>query len=288
MNKKVTVSIVIPTYNHAHFLPRVLSSVYSQTWTSWEVLLIDNNSTDNTDEVLKPWLSDRVRLLKVSNYGAIAVSRNKGIKEASGEWVAFLDSDDWWTKNKLEITMRYAQCGADVLYHDLNIVSIDSHLRFWRRSKSRSLAKSAYEDMVSNGCALPNSSVVVKKAKLEAIGGLCEDPDLIGWEDFDTWLRLAKNGCSFIQVPGSHGYYWKGVGSVSNPKRTLANIDAFLVRHVSRNNNIPWWCSYSRAVAYNALKNKALVKENFVAAWRVCSDPINCLRIVCKWLVLRC
>jgi glycosyltransferase involved in cell wall biosynthesis len=280
------VSVVIPSYNHAHFLPRALQSVQRQSWTNWEVLVVDNHSTDNTDEVMQAWLGESVRLLKTHNNGVIAVSRNMGVLEARGEWIAFLDSDDWWTDDKLEISMRAALAGADVIYHDLTIVDSDRRPRAWKRSRSRNMPHPAYRDMINNGCPLPNSSVVLRKSRLDAIGGLCKEPELSGWEDFDTWLRLAKSGCRFVRVPGSHGFYWIGGGNVSNPRRTLANIDAFLARYVGNIGNTPWWCHYGRAVAYKALGRQECVGPSFGAAMRAHPGLLNYLRIVFKRLLL--
>jgi len=282
------VSVVIPSYNHAHFLPRALQSVQRQSWTKWEVLVVDNHSTDNTDEVMQAWLGKRVRLLKTHNNGVIAVSRNMGVREARGEWIAFLDSDDWWTDDKLEISMRAALAGADVVYHDLNMVGADLRPRAWKRARTRRVAYPAYQDMINDGNALTNSSVVLRKSRLSAIGCLSEERELIGWEDFDTWLRLAKSGCRFVLVPGSHGYYWIGGGNVSNPRRTLANIDAFLARYVETSGNTPWWCHYSRAVAYKALGHQERVGPCFGAAMRAHPGLLNYLRIIFKRLLLSC
>jgi teichuronic acid biosynthesis glycosyltransferase TuaG len=276
------VSVVIPSYNHAHFLPRALHSVQRQGWKNLEVLVVDNGSVDGTDDVLKAWQDERLRVLKVQNRGVIAVSRNKGIQEARGEWIAFLDSDDWWGKDKLQQSMNRALAGSDVVFHDLTMVGADGRVRAWRRSRSRKLPVHAYDDLVNNGCALPNSSVVVRKAALTRIGGICEEQKLVGWEDFDTWLRLAKAGNRFTRVPGSHGYYWVGGGSVSNPARTLDNVDAFIDRYVGEGSAIPWWCHYSRAVAYEALGRQECVGPCFDAAMRAHPGLLNYLRIICK------
>jgi len=120
---KSLVSVVIPTYNHARFLGRALQSVLDQTHFKWEVIVVDNYSTDNTDEVMAKFSDSRIRHLKIHNKGVIAVSRNMGVREAKGEWVAFLDSDDWWTKTKLEECLHRAHEAFDLVYHDLEIVS---------------------------------------------------------------------------------------------------------------------------------------------------------------------
>ena len=280
------VSVVIPSYNHAHFLSRALQSVQRQGWTNWEVLVVDNHSTDNTDEVMQAWVGDRMRLLKIRNDGLIAASRNMGVREARGEWIAFLDSDDWWTDDKLECSMRAALAGADVVYHDLTIVGADVRPWAWKRARSRTVPHPAYRDMIKNGSPLPNSSVVLRKSRIDAIGGLCEERELVGWEDFDAWLRLAKSGCRFERVLGSHGYYWVGGGNISNPRRTLANIDAFLERYVGNIGNTPWWCHYVRAGAYKALGKHECVHPSFSAALRAHPGLLNYLKIILKRLLL--
>lgn len=260
------VSIIVPTYNHAHFLARALNSIHRQTWKMWEVIVVDNHSTDNTDDVMKSWVGDRVRLLKIKNNGLIAASRNMGIRHARGNWVAFLDSDDWWKERKLERSMRVAMNGADVVYHDLAVVAVDEKVSLLRRATCRSLESTAYRDLFLNGNGLPNSSVLVKKEKILEIGLLSEDPDLVGWEDYDCWLRLARINCAFARAPGCNGYYWVGGGNVTNPKRSLDNINAFIKRYALLRDEIPWWCFFSMAVAYNKLGETQLASNNFFEA----------------------
>ena len=117
------ISIVIPTYNRSAELKRALKSVLSQTYKNFEVIVVDNNSIDNTDTMLKNLNDQRIRLLKINNNGIIAASRNMGINASNGEWIAFLDSDDWWHSNKLEKVIHYCSSGYDVCYHDLEIIN---------------------------------------------------------------------------------------------------------------------------------------------------------------------
>jgi glycosyltransferase involved in cell wall biosynthesis len=127
------VSVVIPTYNRANDLKRALASVVAQTWGNWEAVVVDNHSADNTREVVEAFREARIRLLSVHNEGVIAVSRNLGVANARGEFVAFLDSDDWWVPTKLERSMQALSRGADVVYHDLHIVRPG---RKWWHSKT--------------------------------------------------------------------------------------------------------------------------------------------------------
>ena len=119
MNTKSTplVSIVIPTYNHAKFISKALKSVIYQTYKNWEAIIIDNESVDETYKLVNDFNDSRIKYFKISNDGVIAKSRNLGIKEAKGDWIAFLDSDDWWTKDKLEVCISKIGKNTDLIYH---------------------------------------------------------------------------------------------------------------------------------------------------------------------------
>ena len=106
------ISIIIPTYNHAKYLGRALRSIVDQSFSSWEAIIIDNFSKDNTEDVVKSFPNNKIKYFRLNNNGVIAKSRNFGILKARGEWIAFLDSDDWWTKNKLQICYMniYIRC----------------------------------------------------------------------------------------------------------------------------------------------------------------------------------
>jgi len=98
-----TVSIIMPSYRTAKYITESISSVQRQTYTNWELIIVDDCSPDNTDEVIAPFLSDkRIRYLKNKVNSGAAVSRNRALREARGRWIAFLDSDDLWMPDKLE------------------------------------------------------------------------------------------------------------------------------------------------------------------------------------------
>ena len=214
------VSIVIPTYNSAPLLARALRSVLDQTYSNWEAFVIDNHSSDNTDAVVASFQDVRICLLKTHNQGVIAKSRNIGIRQATGQWIAFLDADDWWTPEKLERSVVVLKAGADVVYHDLRRAG---PRKSWSRRviRSRRLQQPVFHDLYWNGNGLLNSSVVVSRKLLCAVDELSENPALVGAEDFECWLRLARQSDDFVKLPGIYGYYWIGTGNTSNPKRAI-------------------------------------------------------------------
>jgi glycosyltransferase involved in cell wall biosynthesis len=99
------ISVIIPTYNSANYLPEAIESVLAQTYKNFEIVVIDDGSTDNTKEVVVPYL-DQIVFLETEN-GDPAKARNHGIRKSSGEYVAFLDADDIWCPDKLERQLAY-------------------------------------------------------------------------------------------------------------------------------------------------------------------------------------
>lgn len=206
-NLKPLFSVIIPTFNHAHFIGRCLDGVLSQTYQNWEAIVVNNFSTDNTVEVVESYNDPRIRLVNNANGGIIAVSRNKGISEAKGDLIAFLDSDDWWYPNKLEISLPYLG-DYDLIYHDLDIYT--NVQKSTGVAKGRILSGNIAKDLIINGNGIVNSSVVVKKEIVDLVGKITEDRNLIAVEDYDYWIRIAKATDRFKYIGQSLGGYWVG------------------------------------------------------------------------------
>lgn len=201
------ISVVIPSYNHAHFISRALTSLKEQIYTNWEAIIVDNHSEDSTDELVSQFSDPRISLLKIHNKGIIAASRNLGISVAQGDWIAFLDSDDWWTPDKLLLSIESINSGADLIYHDLKVVR-ETPSRFERdNARSRHLKKPVLMDLLLNDNAISNSSVIVRKSLLTQIGGLDENPLMAGAEDYNAWLRIARQTDRYDYIPRFLGFY---------------------------------------------------------------------------------
>lgn len=230
-------SIVIPTYNHGHFIKQCLESVLNQTYTHWEIIVVNNYSEDNTVEVVESLSDKRIRLINFSNAGIIAASRNKGIELANGDWICFLDSDDLFYPNKLEELLRSVM-NFDVIYHDLDIYS-DSKLMWKKKVKGRELKGNIEKDLIINGNALPCSSVAVRKDILNAVSGFSEDKSLFAVEDSDCWIRIARITSRFKYINKALGKYWVGNNtSVSvkqiNREQNLFNAHCYMLSEVEQ------------------------------------------------------
>ena len=254
------VSIIIPTYNRAEDLKRALQSVFDQTFTNWEVVVVDNHSVDDTDSLIKSFNNQKIKLFKIHNSGIISASRNLGLKHALGEYIAFLDSDDWWLPKKLEESIKYMMQGADIVYHDLFYVTKSDQRFNWRRVRGRKLKSPVFYDLLESGNALPNSSVVVRKKLLNEIKGLSEDKDMVSSEDYDAWLRIARISEKFQKIPNVLGFYWAGGGNVTNPDRTLKYITALEKLYIDTTPDLGvkgriFWLNYAKGRACFCLKD---------------------------------
>src|SRR3990167_9298210 len=122
MSQEVLISVVIPTYNHAKYLHIALESVIKQSFSNWEVIVVNNYSEDNTIDVVEAFQDQRIHLVNFRNHGVIGASRNEGLRHAHGEFVAFLDSDDIWYPEKLSHCLAVLHEGYDLVCHNENHV----------------------------------------------------------------------------------------------------------------------------------------------------------------------
>ena len=290
MESRGLISVVIPTYNRARDLERALRSVLAQTYTRWEAVVVDNHSSDDTDQVIQRLRDARIALHKINNNGVIAASRNMGIRSARGEFVAFLDSDDWWLPRKLEVSFEALENGADVVYHDLFSVTKPGQRLFWRKRRARDLQPPVFDDLLLNGNGVCNTSSVVRKTVLDAIGGLSEDRDLIGVEDYDAWLRIAKVTERFHRIPYTLGYYWSGGGNTTAPARSLRTLDALERRYARLLRNVDvngpgYGFHYAKGRTCYRAGSYALAKASLQ---RVCERRApHAIRLRCYWMLLR-
>ena len=204
--KSIKFSVVIPTYNRGNILGRCIDSILSQTYKNFEIIIIDNYSSDDTDVLLSKYDDDRIIIVKTHNDGIIAKSRNLGVRKASGDYISFLDSDDWWCNNKLaEVNDIINSSGADFIYHKL--CSMDKNGK--GKIMGTELLKSPFPFLMKYGNCLATSSVTIKRDILLKVGLMSEDRDLVGVEDADCWFNVARMpNVKFKFIAKCLGYYW--------------------------------------------------------------------------------
>jgi glycosyltransferase involved in cell wall biosynthesis len=217
------VSIVVPTFNHASFLKAAIDSICAQTYFHWQAIIVNNFSTDETIDIVNGFNDDRIRLLNFHNEGVIAASRNHGIQHATGEFVAFLDSDDLWYPEKLATSVSALQDGNDLVCHGELWVEESTRPRkmlYGPRSHA------TYNKLLYRGNCISTSATVVRRSVLVALNGFSERTDFVTAEDYDLWLRIAKLTRRIEFIPEVLGEFRRHSGNASNA--VLRNMSAEL------------------------------------------------------------
>ena len=198
------VSIIIPTYNRARFITRAIDSVLSQTYWNVEIIVVDDGSTDNTKNIVNSY-GKQVRYIYQENKGA-ASARNTGINESKGQYIAFLDSDDFYAKDNLEKKISFLEGNPQIgwIYSDWQYIDekgkyLDKgSLRFDYFNKK--LSGEIFEELFYKRNFIATDTVVVKRSVLEDIGFF--DPKIPSQEEYDLWLRMsAKYAVGYIDEP---------------------------------------------------------------------------------------
>ena len=255
------VSIIIPTFNRANCIEKAINSVLNQTYTNWELLIIDNYSNDQTEKIILSYNNPKIFFKKIKNNGVIAVSRNYGALHANGKYLAFLDSDDYWLPKKLEISLQYLEENFDFIYHDLYITTGSFFKNFLSGFyvRSRNIIKPAFSYMLKNGNPIVTSSVVLRKSLFNKINGFSEEVGLIAGEDFDAWLRFAKISENFKRIKVPLGFYSYTNGNLSSPGKTIIYLNRLKDLYFNENKNLPIWFNYSISRAF-------YLKSNYINA----------------------
>jgi len=189
------ISVIIPTYNRAHILPRALDSVLAQTQLPIEIIVVNDGSTDGTKSVLSNYPG-----LKIMDqqHSGVSAARNIGLEHTNGEWIAFLDSDDEWLPEKLEQQWA-AICNDDKLICHTEEIWIRNGQRVNPMKKHQKFGEYIYEKCLPL-CVISPSSVMIHRSVFHDVGLFDETLEVC--EDYDLWLRIcAKYSVLFIDEP---------------------------------------------------------------------------------------
>lgn len=193
-DKKVpTVSVIIPTYNRAHLISRAIQSVLKQTYKDFEVIVIDDGSTDNTEYIIKQFQDkdNRIRYIKHKKNKGGSAARNAGIKLSKGDYIAFQDSDDEWLSEKLEKQMKFfegAPSNVGVVYSGFWRIEGDTK-NYIPSSQVTEKEGNVHKELLK-GNFVTTQSIVIRKECFEKAGMF--DESLPRLQDWDLVLRLSK------------------------------------------------------------------------------------------------
>lgn len=207
------VSVLIPAYAAARFITATLDSIAAQTYRDFEIVVVDDGSPDDTKPVVDAWLAKSgipgVCVRRAN--GRIAAARNTGLDHAKGELIALLDHDDFWTPDKLAMTVAEfdAHPEAVLVGHHVDVVRNGEVLRTERRGPA---VADMYERLLFVGNAVSPSGATFRRDKAREVGGFRENPEFNTVEDYDFWMRLSRVGpfrfidkalASYTLIPGS-------------------------------------------------------------------------------------
>jgi glycosyltransferase involved in cell wall biosynthesis len=181
------VSVIIPTYNRAEKVVRAISSVLNQTFTDFEVIIIDDGSDDGTDEAVARLKGPIKYLVHSANLG-VSAARNTGIKHSNAPFIAFLDSDDHWLPDKLNVQMNFFETNS----HSVACQTEEIWIRNGRRVNPKKIHLKPSGDIFEPSlklCLVSPSAVMLRRSVLDEVGLF--DENLPACEDYDLWLRIA-------------------------------------------------------------------------------------------------
>jgi glycosyltransferase involved in cell wall biosynthesis len=205
------VSVIVPAYNAEKFVAETIESVQAQTYTHWELIIVDDGSTDQTADIIKEYVikDSRIQYWYQTN-GRQGKARNLAISKAKGIYLAFIDADDLWHPKKLEkqIEVFILNYNVDVIYTYGTSFVGDKSNTFKKFAFNKGLIdKKKQFDFLISGYSLPNLSVIVKRNSVIKVGGFDEDIRVQNAEDYQLWLRLADNGSQFYCLGEDLFYY---------------------------------------------------------------------------------
>lgn len=224
------ISIIMPAYNAENTIQLAISSVINQSFADWELLVVNDCSTDKTDEILRSFAKTDARIIVIENKDnqGVSMSRHNGVVASKGTWIAFLDSDDVWREDKLEKQLAVQKkTNASLLltgsaFMDNNGDPIDYYLHAPERLTYHDLLK---QNLLSNSSSLVKAELI---KKYESIGDQMH-------EDYATWLKIMRTGIDAYGVDEPLLIYRLSSGSKSSNKIKAAKMNWNTYRYVGLN-----------------------------------------------------
>lgn len=249
------VSIIMPSYNTASYIKKTIQSVLDQTYEKWELIIVDDCSTDNTDEILSEIHDSRIRCFTNEKNSGAAVSRNKALREAKGQWIAYLDSDDLWMPEKLEKQIRFmVENDYAFSYTNYEEIDIDGHRTGVKVTGPKKITKTGMFNYCWPGCL----TVMFDSEKI----GLVQIEDIKKNNDYAMWLKICRKADCYL-LDEFLGQYRKGrVGSVSTHSiKTMIGWHYKLFHEVEKLGVIESLFNTGRNLLFGFYKKKRYIKR---------------------------
>lgn len=268
------VSVIIPCYNHGHYLPHALNSVLAQTFVDWEAIIVDDGSTDDSAAVAARFTDPRLRYIHTQNRG-LSAARNTGIRAAQGEYQAFLDADDEWEPAFLETCVRTLAREEGITGVVALARFIDENGRLLPRIGGLVISESGFRAQLLEGGFFPTNAVLIRGEAVHRAGLF--DERLTSAEDWDLWLRITAAGGRLQTISQPLARYRVVTGSMStNAGRMHANRMAVLAKQFGAPKGDPrsWLAEKRRGYgfAYRATALGYIAQHEPDEGWRFLSQ----------------
>lgn len=246
MTREPLVSIITPSYNSSRTIRETIESVKKQTYHNWELIIVDDHSSDKTLEIIKREQENerRIRIIPLEKNAGAANARNVAIKNAKGDYIAFLDSDDLWSPNKLTEQIKFMEeNGYAFTYTSYEHINEEgSQLGETIKAKPRM----DYHDMLKRKGTIGTLTVVLNRKKIKVDISM---PEIETSEDFALWLKILKSGIVAYGIPKVLAYYRIGSGQISGNKLKAAKRVWYVYRHIEKLNILSafrYFCHYTK------------------------------------------
>lgn len=241
--KKGLVSVITPTYNCANFIGETIESVQEQTYHQWEMIIVDDCSTDNTKEIVEKYIKEdnRIKYFCLENNSGTAVARNKAMELANGEYIAFLDSDDIWLEEKLKKQLEFMK-GHEIAFSCTSYEQIDESGKTLNKI-IKTVPKANYNRVLLD-CPIGNSTVMYNVEKM----GKFEVPNIRKRNDDALWLQMLKKEKYIYGMKSVLMKYRIRRNSISSNKFKVIKYHWILYRDIEHLSivgslfHIAYWC----------------------------------------------
>jgi teichuronic acid biosynthesis glycosyltransferase TuaG len=221
----------MPAYNAEKYIGESINSVIRQTYQNWELVIVDDGSTDNTKQIIDRYKTHESRIKYIyQENGRQGKARNNGIRNSTGDFIAFLDADDLWDKNKLAIQINLIeQVQADLIYANCYLFDEDKVVGKTELKQNIVKGNEAIKTLVENN-QIAILTVLCRRNIIEKVNGFTEKLDIQNAEDYHLWLRLLLAGYIFYSDDTIVAGYRQHAGAVTNDDKnaTLPVVSALL------------------------------------------------------------
>lgn len=247
------VSIIMPSYNTAPYIKETIQSVLNQTYMNWEIIIVDDCSTDNTDEVLSEIHDERIKYLKNEKNSGAAISRNKALREAKGQWIAYLDSDDLWMPEKLEKQINFMKRhGYSFSYTNYEEIDVEGNKTGVKITGPKKITKTSMFNYCWPGCL----TVMFDATKI----GLIQIEDIKKNNDYAMWLKVCQKADCYLLAETLALYRRGRRGSISTHSKLdlikwhyrlfrKVEKETIIVSSINVGRNLFWGCY--KKIRYN-------------------------------------